>query len=255
MTILNPESDHAVPLTAIRTWVAEFIKNNIHTAFPGLILEYNEATKRAKVQPGVKMLMTLDAGGGTPSRAPIFDVPVVWPGGAGLSFLCPLAKGNAVLLVCSERGLTEFKRQFAEGAPDPESLFSPADAIALPTFGGIIVTKAGRGAVIQTEDGAVFLDIHSDGITLAKGNQVVTLTDNGLIADIEGKVVAVSSEEVSIQAPKVTVIGDLEVTGAAQVGAGLDVDGGALRHQGRNVGATHTHAGVQPGGGISGPPK
>lgn len=38
-------------------------------------------------------------------------------------------------------------------------------------------------------------------------------------------------------------------------GSGVDITGGNVTHNGKNIGATHVHIDVVPGGGLSGPPK
>ena len=251
MSNRNPEDDYSSLVTALRFFFGQLVKD-IHTAFVAHVVTYDPSTKRAEVQPAIRSLMT---DGTEMLRAPVANVPVVWPGGGGIALTFPLKPKDPVLIICSERGLTGFKLSFGEASPDRESILDAKDAVAVAGFGAISIIKAGLGAALQTEDALTYVEVHADGISIVKENQYVSLTDDGMTADIDGKIIVASSDQVSIEAPKVSVVGDLEVTGAIRAGASLDVDGGAFRHMGRDVGALHLHAGVQPGGGISGPPK
>ncbi len=59
----------------------------------------------------------------------------------------------------------------------------------------------------------------------------------------EGGINLVSPTKVSVQAPEIDLAGVVKITGSA------------LTHNGVNVGATHTHAGVTPGSGSTGLPQ
>ncbi|QOE32743.1 baseplate spike protein [Achromobacter phage Mano] len=81
-----------------------------------------------------------------------------------------------------------------------------------------------------------------------------------------------AAESVTIDTPETTCTGNLTVqkkltylggmagsnnTGgkAATITGGINFQGGELTHDGKNVGSTHTHSGVQPGGGNTGAPN
>lgn len=48
--------------------------------------------------------------------------------------------------------------------------------------------------------------------------------------------------------------GGAQITGGAQIDGGVTMTGGSVTHDGKNVGSTHTHSGVLPGGGTTGEP-
>ncbi|PWE52335.1 baseplate assembly protein [Metarhizobium album] len=48
--------------------------------------------------------------------------------------------------------------------------------------------------------------------------------------------------------------GSVEIIADVTIRGSLDVVGGSVTHNGKNIGDTHEHAGVIPGGGTSGPP-
>jgi len=95
------------------------------------------------------------------------------------------------------------------------------------------------------------------------------------VVSVDATMVTIESETVDIQATNVTVSGTLTVSGALTAasltaasgsisGGGITADGGDLTVTGEISGAsvvagtvdlsTHTHTGVQTGGGTSGPP-
>ena len=69
-------------------------------------LRRQQRTMRARVQPALRAIVSQPDGTDAPmDRAPIYDVPVVWPGGGGFVFHCNLIAGDTVWLMCSERGI------------------------------------------------------------------------------------------------------------------------------------------------------
>lgn len=74
-------------------------------------------------------------------------------------------------------------------------------------------------------------------------NTVIGATPSQYVRFSEAGIEVVSPVKVHIQAPA----GQLDIDT-------LDINGSALRHNGVNIGKTHTHTGVTPGSGTSGPP-
>jgi len=60
--------------------------------------------------------------------------------------------------------------------------------------------------------------------------------------------IEMKSGAVNITGPKIKITGDVEITGSA------DVNGGTLKHDGKNVGKNHKHSGVQAGAAQTGDP-
>ena len=245
----NPESQEQ-SLAQLLSWHFEQLAKGVNTAAPGVVESYDPATKRARVRPALRLLLT---SGETINKPAIIDVPVIHPAGGGYIMHFPLGAGDTVLLIFSQRGIENFKKTFQEADPPPDALFAERDAIALPGFGALPVTPAGEGCTLQSEDGSTFVEVHSDRIRLRHGEQDLTITDSGLEVDVNGKVSIVASGEVVIQGSKITMNGDVVVSGGASVLGDLDVDGPAIRHAGTDVGMTHTHGRVEPGAGSTGP--
>lgn len=90
-----------------------------------------------------------------------------------------------------------------------------------------------------------------------------------LLADLGDSLVRVDRTEVllqvgdvkiSITASGIAITGNLSIDGVGGGTATVNMDGNfaitgtTLTHNGKSIGSAHTHTGVQPGGGTSGPP-
>ena len=159
---------------------------NIHTAMPGVIVEYNPETKRASVQMALNLLISRTTDHSvleSISRAPLIDVPVLQPSGGGYVVHFPMQPGDPVMLVFSERGMQNFKQSYQVSDPIPEVLFDAQDAVAFPGFGGMEIKPAGEGLCMQTEDGSNFVEINN------------------------GQISVVATESIRLAAPTVTISG------------------------------------------------
>ena len=185
MTNRAKELDYANLPDALDFWLGERLKAWVHTAMPGQVISYGGergqedpagGTKRAVVLPAIRLLMT---DGSQMRQPPVVDVPVVHGGGGGFTMHYPLAKGDAVLLVFSERGIAEWKRTWAEARPDMDSLFDRRDAYAIPIGTSSDMTIVDEDAVtLQTEDGADYIALKPGAIEL-KTTGTITLDSGG----------------------------------------------------------------------------
>lgn len=242
--------------------LAQWSKTNLHTAIPGLIETYEPETRRARVRIALRLVLTGDApgqDGETMERSPAVNVPVVFPAGGGLSMFFPLEPGDAVLVVFSERGLTDFKTSFDLATPDVGRFFNESDAIALAGFGPLTLTPASQtGATLQTEDGRTFVEIEATRARLKHGDQQVDLDDAGMRADITGNAVVVASGNVDAEAGGTATLKARAIVldGPTTVKDNLTVEGNVIPTgtvDGVDV-STHIHpAGTPPGS--TGPPS
>lgn len=120
------------------------------------------------------------------------------------------------------------------------------------------VTVAGAGGQ------AASLNIDPGGnVTLThKGNLAVNTTGTANVT--AGGAVTVKAPSSTIDSPETTCTGNLTVNGGLTVQGGdgasstmhgnLAIEGGTLTHEGKNIGSTHEHSGVTPGGGNTGAP-
>lgn len=151
---------------------------DVHTSIPGVVESYNAETKRASIQIAMNMLIKRDNLAGNPesvARPIIQDVPVLHVAGGGYVIHVPLVRGNAVMLLFSERGIERFKERFEVSDPTVGSFFAERDAVAIPGFGSLEHKLAGDGLTIQTEDGQQSVQIHADGTIVAKATNSIVL--------------------------------------------------------------------------------
>ena len=176
-------------LTTTLEWVlSQWSRANLHTAMPGIVESYDGATRRARIRPALRLVMTgteIGEDGEELERALAVNIPVLWPASSGYILMMPLVAGDRGMMVFSERGMTEFLRTGELATPDKSRFFDEADAAFLPAdFGHPAATPASTtGACLQTHDGTTAIIIEDGSITLKTTGAVAidsaTLTHNG----------------------------------------------------------------------------
>ncbi len=215
---------------------------------------YDAATRRAQVLPALRTILTDQT---RESKPIILDVPVLHPQAGGYILHTPITAGDTVMLVFSQRGLTEFKESLAESDPDPFGMMSLKDAVAIPGFGSTadVSLPATDELVLQDIGGRTHVRISSDTIIVKTPNHVevegaTTAKVKAPEITLEGNLTVTgtvtSQGQVNAQAG-VDVRGDVDVTGT--VDANTDVRAGTVRLK------THVHTGVSSGAAVSGPPR
>ena len=171
----NPERKIKTMTSALDAHFENRIKN-LNFSLPAIIQTYTATTKRATVQPA---LDTLFADGKSRPKPLLANVPVIQPSGGGYTVNFPHAKGDAVMLLVSQRGIAKFKENYKQALPSRISFFSLIDAVAIPGFGGRNITPAVAGGVsLQSEDGR-------NHISISGGNLTIGVTGN-ITIDAEG---------------------------------------------------------------------
>ena len=179
---------------------SELLKR-VHTSLPGVVVSYDAATRRARVQPAVDHLISPEGnpnaefGDLEPMPNPIIlDVPVMHFIGGGYIVHLPLVAGDTVNLLFSERDIAAFKQTLRSGPPASDDVMEIQHAVAIPGFGNpnAAVTLAGAGLVLQTTNGSTFVELTAGHVSIGRQRNV----------DIAGDV---------------DISGDLDVTGNATV--------------------------------------
>jgi hypothetical protein len=108
----------------------DYYFTRVHTSFPGVVTEYDPATRRAAIQPSLKRR----AGNkGFVDFPLLIDVPVQFPGNKKYTIHFPLEKGDEVMVFFSERSLEAWKDVGQDGIEDPDPRrFSLSDAYCIP---------------------------------------------------------------------------------------------------------------------------
>ena len=121
------------------TYASQSALQRANICLPGVVIAFNANTKRAEVIPAIDKLVISNNEEMHIPHPVILDVPIVYPKGGGYAVTFPLAKNDDVVIVFSQRGLTDFKAKLAEAdtvasgsRPDRGVFFRIADAIAIP---------------------------------------------------------------------------------------------------------------------------
>jgi len=165
-----------------------------HTALPGRIESFDDATLRATV---VAEISRQTQGGETVQIPPIEDVPVVFPGAGGYTLTFPVAAGDKCLLVFSERDLAGWKMNGDELAPPSSRRHAYSDAVAIMGLRtpGVPMAPAvlGSGAVLRSDDNQVRVEI-------VKGSGVLIATNEDVTLNATKKVVLIAGSDATITA-------------------------------------------------------
>lgn len=215
--------------------IVEHFLSDVNTAMPAKIVRVNDAdTLSVDVQP----LVNLRYGDGTTKeRAVIQGIPVLMPATGTAMVSLPIAVGDFVLLVFAERNIDNFKAGDGNTqAPADLRTFAKQDAVAIP--------------------GIFPFSLHPNlKRTLPTAQGDLSLTANiGTPQEVtvrlleSGEVKIISPISVSVEAPSVTVDASTTLDFTAPL---INMTGAVFIN---GVAYTlHTHSGVTPGVGVSGP--
>lgn len=128
------------------------------TATVAQVESYDAGEQRVDVKPLVKELETGDTGDLEATGIPIIrNVPVVFPGAGSYRITFPIARGDTVLLIISDRSLDKWKGQGGEVDPVDPRHHNLSDAIAIPglrPFSASLDEPASDAISLGVEDGA-----------------------------------------------------------------------------------------------------
>lgn len=141
----------------------------------------------------------------------------------------------------------------------------PAQAVALPA---IYQDDHPAPATTKDKERVVFPD--GAFVEYDSAAKVLTVTTAGNVVINCANATVNADTSVTLNTPQTTCTGKLTVHGlftylagmvgsggsgaSAQISGGFALTGGSLTHNGKDVGSTHKHSGVQPGGGQTGTP-
>lgn len=210
----NIDKDYS-SLASVLQFSLDQFRRTIHVSIPALIVEFDPFNRRATVQPAIRSLVDDDDDGDQKravNRAPIFNVPVLFPSTPRAVLYLHLRQGDPVMLLTSERGLTEFKKAFAISNPDVSGVLRVHDVVAIPGFGAPGAIPLGNPhaeASLGATDGRQRMEINPDNVSLHSGASSVVLAGDDLTISCRGNV---------------------------------DIQSARLRHNNVDVGSDHRHS-------------
>lgn len=215
----------------LKSWIRAFIRENLDDMLPAQVVSYDDASNRAVVKP---LIMVGTTDGQKISRGSIPNIPVFRFGGGGFFMRFPIKPGDFGWLKANDRDVSlMFQRGGREDWPNTERLHSFSDAMFFPdTIKDWAIDGENVDAlVLQSIDGSVCISLHAGEVRI-------------------------KAPKAKVEIPETEWIGNIEFTGnVITSGGNVAMSGGTLTHNGKNIGSTHTHSGVQPGSGNSGGPN
>ena len=153
---------------------------------PGTVLAYDEATATATVQPDLQILMQDET---AMPKAPIPNVPVIWPGIGNYTLRGDLEAGTRVWLLWSQSGLEHWKTAGMGAArPSDGPFFQYGDAICLPCLPSSAPLPTGAKMVLGDDTNTNYVSLSEDEIVLAVGGFSVTINSTGITRSDGGTV-------------------------------------------------------------------
>lgn len=214
---------------------------DLHVSIPAKVVRVELAKGLVDAQPLVK-----DVFDGQAVSVPVIpNVPVVWPGAGGYRLTFPIAAGDIVLLVFSDRSLDLWLEKGGEVDPEDPRRHALSDAIAIPGLRSFREpwTGAAEDAAVLGKDGAPQVKASSDAVTIGReGSPVVKVTGDAVMIGQPGlSGIKVTLSGVSLGKDDALV---QPVALGTSVRTELDAIWAALQ--------THIHAGVTSGSQVSG---
>ncbi len=217
-------------VTLIRRLIATELAD-VYTTLPGEVVAYDGTFVTARPALAKRL-----ANGEVLPPPQVVRVPVCWPvgdvGGARALISVPLAPGDAIKLSFSARALENWLAG-DNGPPDDPRQFDLSDAFASPLL----------------RPGTMAAD--TQNVSIQYGPGTIKLSPTGDLS-FQVKTWTVQAEQTTLNTP-VTINGPLTYTqgmageggqgGASmRVRGGVAYEGGAVTHNGKNIGDTHRHA-------------
>jgi hypothetical protein len=196
--------------------------SSIWTALPGIVSAVNLAANTVSVQPAIQGAVTDASGNVSNVNLPVLvDVPIVFPSAGGFSLTFPIVAGDEVLVIFSSRCIDTWWQSGGIGKQAEARMHDLSDGFAIAGIKSQatkIANISNSSVQLRNNDGSTFVEIDGSGNITLKSATLITL-----------------------DSPLVQMTGDLNVAG--------DSLAGTISLQ------THTHPGVQTGGGNTGAPN
>lgn len=247
------------PFTLMLEQAFESLMRQAMFCLPGRVVGFDPDTQLAQVECGIQRIVD-----GQPETIPVIEnVPVCFPGDGEFYFWHQITPGETEGVVqFSQRAMDTWLDQGGPVAPHERRMLSESDAIFVPgvrSKPGAIPNFNNDGAGFGNYAGDTFVHLKSSGdIEIgSSGNADVTVGGN---VDVEaGGSVTATAAAITINGPT-TINGTLLVNGAisgaggsgASIAGSISVTSGDVTADGISL-KNHTHGGVEPGGGNTGP--
>ncbi|MBW5405977.1 Gp138 family membrane-puncturing spike protein [Morganella morganii] len=201
-------------------------RTDIHTALPAKVVLCDGHS--ATIQLMITQVMR---GGETLAIPRLVDVPVGFYRGGGFCVTVPVKAGDEGLVIFAERCIDGWYASGQQSVPLDTRFHDYSDAFFLPQGSSQpnrIPDYSADSLSMQTDDGSTFIRI-KPGKIIMRGD--IEHTGNRMQQ------------------------GNSLVNGNHSVKGNSESSGGTIKHNGKDIGDTHTHSGVETGGGNTGKPN
>ncbi|SAT62218.1 putative bacteriophage protein [Klebsiella pneumoniae] len=196
------------------------LNEQLRVALPGIIQSFDPDAVTAVVQPAIRYIERDNDGNKTTKDYPLLvDVPVVFPRGGGCTLTFPVEEGDECLVIFADRCIDFWWQSGGIQEPVDGRMHDLSDAFCIvgpQSQAKKISGISTTAAQLRTDDGSAFIEVAPGGA-------------------------------VTIDSPQITINGPLQVNGEI-TSTGDQVAGGISQ-------ISHTHGGVEPGGGSTGVPQ
>lgn len=173
-------SDLGRQLTEALQTILRVQKQQVHTAIPGRIVDFDPKLQRAKVEVAIQQYAKVE-GGFEKWPAPLLpSVPVLFPRGGGAFITWPLKRGDYCLVIFQERSIDQWcQRGGTQVDPIWRWEHDLSDAVCIPGFypypealrdfdqEAICVAFEGGSAKLRVTKEAVEVGGNTDAVALA----------------------------------------------------------------------------------------
>lgn len=225
------------------------LRAGIWTALPGIIQSFDAKAQTCEVQPTIKIpVRKLDGTIESVALPMLVDCPVQFPSGGNCTLTFPVKPGDECLVVFASRCIDAWWQSGGVQEQAEIRMHDLSDGFVFLGFRSkprALPAVSGAATQLRSEDGSTYIEMNP------------TLQKVRIVAPGGFDVVA----PLSTFSAAVTITGLLTfvggMVGSAVSGAAATINGvinfvGQVLANGKRIDDTHTHSGVQPGGGNSG---
>lgn len=219
-------------------------QSGIYTALPGIVQSFDAAKRTVVVQPAIQAQVQQPDGSFVWVDLPLLlDCPVFFPSGGGVTLTFPIKAGDECLVVFASRCIdTWWQSGGYQNIQADLRMHDLSDGFALvgvASLPEVIPAISTSKAQLRNDAGTTYIEVDPAGNVSAVAAGNITATAGGNAAITAGGSATVTAASITLNG-NVTINGTLTTTGNIN-GNGVSLN-------------THTHSGVQPGGGNTGGP-
>lgn len=200
---------------ALRFILRKFLSSSVDDMLPCIVIASDRANNVVTVKPLIQRVKTNQE---LVERQQIASIPVFNYGAGGVVMAFNIKEGDLGWIHANDRDISNFLQTLAEAPPNTKRIHDFSDGVFFP--------DAFRNWVLDPEDEENFVLQSTDGT----------------------KRIAIWNDRIKITTPLFEIESDdTQATGTITAAVDVIADGVSLKN--------HTHSGVQPGGGNTGPPN